>query len=371
MAYEELTAYLDHLIGEGVPGCDLVIWAEHRPVYRHFAGEREPGRPMDGTAFYWLYSATKVITMTVAMQLIERGKLRLSDPVADYLPAYARLTVRDGDGLRPARTVMTVEHLMAMQGGLDYEPGPDAEALIARDGAALTLPRLAEALARKPLHFDPGQGFRYSFCHDVLGAVMEVATGVRLGELARRQVFEPLGMEHFAFHPTPAQEAELAALYTLEPGGLRRIRREDALSGLPNVDSGGGGLMGDVDGYILLADALANGGVGANGARILESASIDAMRTNRQQGPSMADFLRVRHKRGYGYGLGVRTLIDPATSLSPVGEFGWDGAAGAWVMMDPDHHLSAFYAQHVLNCNRAFYEFHPAIRDLIFQARGA
>ena len=374
MAFEKVTEYLDHLVAdEGVPGCDLAIWIDHRPVYRHFAGERAPDRPMDGTESYWLYSATKVITMTVAMQLIERGVLRLSDPVADYLPAYAHLTVRDGDALRPARTIMTIEHLMAMQGGLDYELNPEAQEVIARRGQAVTLPQIAEALASKPLHFDPGQGFRYSFCHDVLGAVMEVATGARLGELARRQVFEPLGISTLTFHPSQAEASRLAALYTLESGELRRvIRRKDAMFDLPNVDSGGGGLMGDVGGYIVLADALANGGVGANGARILSSASIDDMRRNRQSGPSMTDFLRVRHKRGYGYGLGVRTLIDPSVSKSPIGEFGWDGAAGAWVMMDPDHHLSAFYAQHVLNDNRAFYDHHPTLRDLIqAQARGA
>ena len=116
----------------------------------------------------------------------------------------------------------------------------------------------------------------------------------------------------------------------------------------------------------LFLDALANGGVGRTGARILTEASIDDMRTNRLTGASLIDF-GATNKVGYGYGLGVRTLTDAASSRSPLGEFGWDGAAGAWLMADPDHHLAAFYAQHVMCCGRAFDEFHPAIRDLIYE----
>ena len=125
--------------------------------------------------------------------------------------------------------------------------------------------------------------------------------------------------------------------------------------------------MGDVDSYILLPEALANDGVGRSGARILTRASIDAMRKNRLTGDSRRDYDVLCEKRGYGYGLGVRTLTDPATSRSPVGEFGWDSAAGAWSMIDVDRRLAAFYAQHVLNCKRAYDEFHPAIRDLIYE----
>ena len=115
MDFSRLTDYLNHLPGEGVPGLEMVIWKEHRPVYRHLAGEAKGGET------YWLYSATKVLTMTVTMQLIEKGVLRLSDPVKEYLPAYGHLTVQEGDTVRPAKTTLTLEHLMAMQGGLDYD----------------------------------------------------------------------------------------------------------------------------------------------------------------------------------------------------------------------------------------------------------
>ncbi len=364
MRFEKLTNYLEQLREEKVPDCDLAVWVDHAPVYRHWTG------CLKGNETYWLHSATKVLTMTVAMQLMEQGKLRLEDPVARYLPAFAHVTVQDGDRVRPAKTVMTVQHLMAMQGGLDYDFEAPAIQRLLRDshGDADTV-QMAQCYAVKPLHFDPGLGFRYSLCHDVLGAVMEVAAGKPLSRLAQEQVLDPLGIGDLTFHPTGDQRARLAPYYGLDenknlvslPQGL------NAVCSMPRYESGGGGLMGSVDSYILLADALANDGVGKNGARILSRASIDALRTNRQTGPAAEDFKKVRHKVGYGYGLGVRTLIDPASSRSPVGEFGWDGAAGAWVMMDEDHHIAAFYAQHVLDYARTYYEFHPAIRDLIYE----
>ena len=78
------------------------------------------------------------------------------------------------------------------------------------------------------------------------------------------------------------------------------------------------------------------------------------------------DFARRFGLKGYSYGLGVRTLIDASKSKSPKGEFGWDGAAGAWVMIDPQNHLAAFYVQHVLDCGKAYKEYHPQIRNLIY-----
>ncbi len=364
MQFDRLTEYLDHLPREGVPGCEMLVWIDHQPVYRHLAGEAREGMT------YWLYSATKVLTMTVILRLIEQGALRLDSRVSDYLPEYAHLTVREGDILRPARTEMTLEHLMAMQGGLDYEPAPAVQRLLDATANQADTVQIARRFALKPLHFDPGQGFRYSLCHDVAAAVAQAATGKPLSVLARELVLDPLGIRDLTFHPDASRLARLAPQYTVDAAGqtVPAPNIRGGLSELPNYESGGGGLMGDADSYILLADALANGGVGKNGARILKKETIDDMRRNRQEGPSMEDFKRVKHKRGYGYGLGVRTLLEPDTSRSPVGEFGWDGAAGAWVMMDPDHRIAAFYAQHVLNMNRAYYEFHPAIRDLLYEA---
>lgn len=369
MSFQALTAYLDSLSDRGVPGCGLTVWQEHRPIYRHTTGERTPGVSMDGSETYWLYSCTKVLTMTAATQLIERGLLQLDDPVSDYLPAYAHLMVNDGGEIRPAKTVMTIEHLMTMQGGLDYDLNvPAIRRCLEADPNASTR-QLAEAFARKPLNFDPGTHFRYSLCHDVVAAVVEVASNQRFSDYVRENITGPLGMKTATFHPSSAEFARMAARYhwnereqpILEDNTVNPYRLT------PAHESGGAGLVSDLDSYILLADALANDGVGCSGARILFPASIDAMRQNRLTGPSRTDYDTLCNKVGYGYGLGVRTLTDAASSRSPLGEFGWDGAAGAWMMIDPEHRLAAFYVQHVMSCGRAFAEFHPTIRNLIYE----
>jgi len=132
MNFDALTKYLDSLHTVGVPGCDLAIYRDHEPVYRHMAGHRDAAgaEPVSGDELYWLYSCTKVFTTCAAMQLIDRGALSLDDPVSAYLPAFGSLTVREGDAVRPARRVMTVRHLMSMQSGLDYDmttPAAQAE----------------------------------------------------------------------------------------------------------------------------------------------------------------------------------------------------------------------------------------------------
>jgi CubicO group peptidase (beta-lactamase class C family) len=267
---------------------------------------------------------------------------------------------------------MTIEHLLAMQGGIGSTfDTPGIEGGMKRYNGRATTVQMAECIAEDPLYFDPGQGFRYGLCHDVAGAVASAATGKPLCRLADELILRPLGMEDVTFHPSEAQMDRLAAVYEMRDGvRVNAERHLNAVCSMPEYDSGGGGLMGNVDAFIRLADALANGGIGENGARILKAETIEDIRRNRQIGKSMEDFKRVRHKRGYGYGLGVRTLLDPDTSRSPVGEFGWDGAAGAWALMDPQNRIAAVYAQHMIDYLDTYYIFHPTIRDLMYEGLG-
>lgn len=369
MNFDSLTRYLDSLPSKGIPGCDMIVCLNHEPIYRHMTGEGRPGQPMQGNETYWLYSATKVFTMAAGMQLIEKGLLKLDDPVSKYLPEFAELTVLDGKETRPARTVMTVEHLMSMQGGLDYELNtPAIRAAHKQYGEKVTTRQLVSALARQPIHFDPGTHLRYSLCHDVMAAVIEIACGKSFGEYVNENIVEPLGMKTMTFHPTDADFSRIAACYQWDkrerPEPRTPLRNIYALA--PLYESGGAGLLGDLESYILLTDALANDGVGRSGARILTRESIDEMRRDRLNPDSKKDFDEMG-KVGYSYGLGVRTLVDNSLSRSPIGEFGWDGAAGAWTMVDVDRHLAAFYVQHVHNCGRAFSEVHPTIRNLIYE----
>ncbi len=369
MNFDSLSRYLDTLPEKGIPGCDMIVMQDHKTIFRHMAGEGRPGEKMRGDETYWLYSATKVFTMTAGMQLVEKGLIKLDDPVSKYLPEFENMNVLDGDTLRPAKTVMTIQHLMSMQGGLDYDLNvPSVNAVREKYGAKATTRQIVEALAEKPLNFDPGTHMRYSLCHDVMAAVIEVASGMSFGEYVDENIVKPLGMQAMCFHPTQDMIDRTAACYEWqEPHKpLARDMSQNVYRFSSSYESGGAGLFGALESYILLNDALANDGVGATGKRILTRKSIDEMRTDRMTGDSRKDFDDLS-KLGYSYGLGVRTLVDNSKSLSPIGEFGWDGAAGAWTMIDVDNHIAAFYVQHVHNCGYAFDVVHPTIRNLIYE----
>ena len=374
MDFERLTDYLNILPTLNVPGCDLAVYKDHRLLYRHMAGCRdaENKTPMRGDEIYFLYSCSKVFTSCAAMQLIEQGKMRLDDPVGDYLPAYAHLTVKDGDSVRPARTVMTVRHLMSMQSGLNYDTDtPAVQEAMKKNGQRATTRQIAEAKALDPLDFDPGTDFQYSFSHDVLGAVIEAASGQRLSEYMRAHIWEPLGIQAMALRLNDSLRARLCALYHYEPAAYRlepvSVNEIEEERFNPEFESGGGGMIGDVESFITFLDALASGGKGGNGAHILSPEMIQLWSAN-QLGPKSRRSFDGWKRIGYSYALGVRTRVNNRIGgAGPAGEFGWDGAAGAWAMVDPANHVSAFFGMHVLNYGYNYDVIHPTIRSLIYE----
>lgn len=369
MDFSKLTAYLDTLQSVGVPGCDLVVFRDHEQLYRHQAGFRDAAltQSVRDDDTYNLYSATKVFTTCAAMQLIERGLLSLDDAVADYLPAYAHMTVKDGDTVRPAKRVMTVRHLMSMQSGLDYDmETPAIHDAIEALGPDATTRQLVDAKAQDPLMFEPGTNFLYSLSHDVLAAVIEVASGKRFSEYLKENIFDVLGLKTIGFVPTPEIEARLAEQYVFDddlkkPVPMPAYANNYRLT--PHYESGGAGLISDVADYIAFADALACGGSG-----ILSPEMIQLWSAN-QLGPKGRATFDEWKRLGYSYALGVRTRVDTSIGgRGQIGEFGWDGAAGAWAMIDPINHLSAFFAMHVRNFGYCYDVIHPRIRDLIYEA---
>ncbi len=126
------------------------------------------------------------------------------------------------------------------------------------------------------------------------------------------------------------------------------------------------GLIANVQDYSLVLEALANGGVGRSGARILSAQTIRLFMTSYTTEQMQIDFAE-SGKTGYGYGLGVRVLIDRSHSRSPLGEFGWDGAAGAYALVDPINRVSIFYVQHIMAFPVVYSEIHPRVRDLIYE----
>ena len=373
MDFSRLTAYLDYLPKLNVPGCDLAVYKEHELIYRRQVGWRdlEHTAPIQGNETYFLYSATKVFTSCAAMQLIEQGKLGLDDPVSAWLPAYAHLKVKDGDGVRPARTVMTVRHLMSMQSGLNYNTETPAIEKVMKDNRQrATTRQIAEAKAEDPLEFDPGTDFQYSCSHDVLAAVIEAVSGQRFSEYLRSHIWGPLHIEGMAMRINDELKKNLCALYSYDPEtySLKERTEEEIEERFnPEFESGGGGLVGGVADYIRFADALACGGQSKDGARILNPETIQLWSAN-QLCPRGRQSFDGWHRLGYSYALGVRTRVDDRIGgPGALGEFGWDGAAGAWVMIDPSNRLSAVFGMHVLNYGYNFDVIHPTLRGLIYE----
>ncbi len=371
-----LAEYLDSLEQKGIPGCTCVVYHEHKPVFSHSAGYADAAKtkPMTSSAAFWLYSASKLITCTAVMQLIEKGSFSLDAPVSDYLPEYSNLKVRNGSGAVNAKNAMTIRHLLSMQSGLNYNlDAPSIIKVLKDTDYQASTRQIIKALADEPLEFEPGTRYLYSLSHDVLGAVIEEVSGQQFGRYLDEHIFMPLGMKKTGFELTPEWEANMADQfqYDMDTMTSSPISRDNGYVLSKQYESGGAGLISTIDDYILFLDAMCNGGTSLDGYKLLSHESIDLMRTDQLHKVSKKEY-DLYGKIGYSYGLGVRTLIEKEKSgaRSPLGEFGWDGAAGAYTLIDVDNHLAICYLMHVCGCGYGYDTIHPRIRDLTYEMLG-
>ena len=259
-----------------------------------------------------------------------------------------------------------------MSAGLNYDLNtPFVRKVKEETGGRCPTREVARAIAQNPLSFEPGTHWQYSLCHDVLAALVEVVSGMRFSDYVKKNIFDPLGMTRSVYHMTPGSEDQFAVQYRYSDE--RHVAEPIELSASyvlgPDYDSGGAGVISCVEDFARFTDAMACGGIGETGEQIISQSAIDLMRANQLNETAMKDFCWSQ-MAGYGYGLGVRTMIDRARggALSPVGEFGWGGAAGSYVMIDPSNHLSVFYAQHMLNNKEPY--VHPRLRNLTYSCLG-
>ena len=374
--FSAVAKHIDEVIlkQKHVPCFEIAVMQDHRLVYRYLAGYKDYDNtvPLTEDTLYHLYSCTKVVTAAVGMRLVEDGRLKLDEPVATYLPAYAKAFVlRDGKPTPPART-MTVRHLFTMTAGLNYDLHHEATlAYLNEHGDTAGTVGLANTFIERPLDFDPGERFQYSLCHDVLAAVIEVAAGKRFADLVGELVFTPLGMTDSYFHLTEAIRPRLAAKYQAFPGG--KIVPVDNINDMvltPHYDSGGAGIISSVNDYLKFADLLACGGVAENGYRLLKPETVKLLATEQLSDFAVQGDFSCAAGPGYGYALGVRTRTSTEGGKSPLGEFGWDGACGAYLMADPVNRLSIVMGMHVRSWPNCVAGEHAAVRDLVYKALG-
>ena len=211
MNFHLLDQYLDSLNEEyGIPGLDVIVTRDHETIYRHMAGCSDPEgkKPVSPRDFYFLYSCTKLVTMTAMMQLIEQGKASLYDPISRFLPEWDHMTVINADwktkgfGYNPtlsepshyAKNRVRIIDCMSMMAGLTYDLDSEAIRETLQKNPNANTREIVAAIARMPLLYEPGTHYQYSLGHDVIAAVIEVISGERFSDYLQKHIFEPLGI---------------------------------------------------------------------------------------------------------------------------------------------------------------------------------
>jgi len=374
MNADKLTQYLDSLLPTyGIPSVDCIVYKNHKEIYRHMAGTSDADRtvPIKADQKYLMFSMTKVMTMTAVMQLVEQGKISLEDEVSKFLPAYKNLKVETESGVKDATNVLKIKHLVSMQSGLDYDlERPGIKRVLAEKGMKATTREIVDSFAESPLKFEPGTRFLYSLSHDVAAAIVEVASGLKFSEYMTKNVWEPLGIKN-TFFARPMNDgveglAQQNMFYDIKD--IRVMEQSCCYQLSEAYESGGAGLISCTEDYARLADALACGGVGANGNRILKPETVEIIKQNLLGEASLKDIRESMGRVGYGYGVGMQIFMDPAAvgSKAPAGIFGWDGAAGSAVQMDTASATSFVFTMHVRNMGLVYSDVHPKLRDIIF-----
>lgn len=361
-------------------------------VYSDVCGmaDVEAARPATDDTIFRIYSMTKPITSVVLMALYEEGEFLLEDPIENFLPDFATMTVWSGGSdqapqSRPALRSITVRDILTHTSGLTYgfmrQHPLDA---IYRDRHNLgdftkTDYSLAEGMKRLgslPLLFEPGTSWNYSMSTDVCGAVIEAITGKTLDVVFEERVFGPLGMADTGFHVPAVESERLAASYTRNPasGDLFKIDDPATSSYLapPAFLSGGGGLVSTIADYQRFCNLLLNGGE-LGGHRIIGRKTLDYMTLNHLPGGALLNelgqslFAEVT-MNGHGFGLGFSVIEDPASngSVSSVGEFAWGGAASTAFWIDPVEDLTAIFMTQLIPSST--YPIRRQLRAAVYQA---
>ena len=362
-------------------GMSVLVRKNGQDVLYTAAGHADiaSGKTMARDQIFRLYSQSKPITAAAALLLVERGVIDLMDPVEKYLPGFANPKVYTPEGPVPAMRGVQVMDLLGMTAGLVYPDGDPVGQLAARvfeedhrlilEGGGMSTVELCNRLGELPLAFHPGTHWRYSTCADVLGAVIEAASGMPFADFLQEEIFAPLGMKDTAFYVPEEKQDRFATCYKRVPGGLETFSRLHMAVGdysrMPAFASGGAGLVSTLDDYAAFADMLLNMGE-YQGKRILSPATVDFM-TRSQLTPAtqrdMWDSLA-----GFGYGKLMRVCLHPGqwSGLCRLGEYGWDGWLGSYFANFPTEKMTILSMQNTTDTGTA--SAMRKVRNLILAA---
>ncbi len=357
---DRIDSMLQAMVADGrAAGVSALIWQDGREKYFGTAGfaDRESSRPMTRDTLAQIWSMTKPVTGVALMQLWEEGRLRLDDPVSKYLPEFRAMEVVESapggrPRYRPADRPITVRDLLRHTSGIAYggQDSPADQAFSRADPLNLQndLAEASRRIGALPLHFSPGEQWRYSASVDVQARLVEVLSGLDFETYVRTHILGPLKMGDTSWRQPPANLARRAATYEVADGSL--ARQEDERMVATNfrpvrMTMGGAGLVSSIDDYMRFARMLLNGGE-LDGARILKASTVRLMATD-QLDPAMKErfFLPSKGTVGFGFNFAVRTSppADDKENRGEVGEFFWDGAASTLFWIDPRNRLAAVF----------------------------
>jgi CubicO group peptidase (beta-lactamase class C family) len=386
-------ARMKRFVDEGQhAGIVMLVARRGRVVAWRTWGQRDIARqlPMERDTIFRIYSMSKIISSVAVMTLYEEGRIKLDDPVTKYLPALKNVKVFKGGTAAapvvvPARTPITIKHLLTHTSGFIYGFGSGPLDKIYNSSDAFEATSLTEFVARAvklPLAHEPGERFSYGINTDILGAVVEKVSGKKFEDFVEERICRPLGMRDTGFDVPPEKIGRLALVYahpkpgagTTNGGQAGTVPAERFVESKPmasayaekgrGIAAGGSGMFSTIGDYARLAQMLLNEGE-LDGVRILGRKTVELMTANH-----LNHLPRVTHEfsNAYGFGLGVQVRIDLAkgNELGSVGQFGWSGAATTTVNIDPKEQLVALvFAQHApFNEHDLFWHFNT----LVYQA---
>lgn len=338
-----------------IAGAVALVMRDGKVAYERSVGwsDKEAGRRMQPDAIFRIASQTKAVTTVAVMMLVEEGRLGLGDRVSRYMPTFAATTVASGSDTGrtvPARRAITIRDLLTHTAGISYGTEPHVAPLYAAKGlgpsagygwytADKTEPicETMDRLGTLPFVGQPGEAWVYGYNTDILGCVVERASGLSLDEFFRRRITQPLAMHDTYFFLPPDRQARLTAVYASDSSG-HAVRAPDGAKGQGHYAkgprksfAGGAGLLSTAHDYARFLQMLLNGGT-LDGVRLLSPKSVRLMSTNLTG--------TLFPLPGLGFGLGFSTVDRAgADEMSSVGSYGWGGAYATQYKIDPAERL--------------------------------
>ena len=348
-----------------VPGVVALVLRDGKPVYEKAFGwsDKEAGRKMTTDTIFRIASQTKAITSTAVLMLVEEGRIGLKEPVGHFIPSFNKTMVAAKDGtdvkMVPAKRQITIHDLLTHTAGISYGTDPQVAELYrpkglgpAAGGGWYTADKdepicdTMERLGTLPFVSQPGEAFVYGYNTDILGCVVERASGMPLDQFVRTRITEPLGLKDTRFFLPGNERNRLAAVYATGKDGKYVRAPEGSMGQGSYVDgprksfAGGAGLTSTARDYARFLDTIRNGGA-MDGVRILSPRTVKLMTTN-QSGTLHSD-------SGLGFGYGFETVDRyGASGLAEVGAFGWGGAYGTSYQVDPKSGLVIVFMQQLM-----------------------